>query len=707
MKTQLIKPLALGIGLALAAAGCSQSGNDDSAATSASSAPASSATVADNGGNKPVFDTDELSSDIDACQNFNGFVNAKWVDNHPIPSDKTSWGAFNKLREDSRKKQHKIVKHAANNLDAAEDGSVQKKIGRLFAAGMDTATVNDLGYDPIKSKLKKIDSLDNSDDIAHFINTSYNQGDGYVFGFHAGADQEDATKQIGYVSQSGLGLPTPAYYTSDDHADVRDSYVDYIAKSLQLVGVDKSKAKDQAQDVLDFETKLAKASLSPTQLRDLDNQYNFVSVKKADKKTPHFSWEDFFDAQGVDVGDGFSLSQPKFMAEFDDLLANAPMSQWQAYLKFHLVDSASPYLAKDFQKNHFDFHNKTLHGQPEQKDRWKRVLDGVNGAMGMGLGKLYVDEYFSDHAKERADQLVHNVRAALKQHIQNLDWMSDKTKKKAITKWKQFLPKIGYPDKGEWRDWSNLDIKSGHYFANLEAAGKYNYHYNIDKIGTKTDRKEWHMTPQTVNAYYNPSTNTINFPAAILQPPFFYPNGDAAINYGGIGAVIGHESSHGFDDQGSQYDGKGNRDNWWTDKDKKQFDKRTERLANQYDAYTPIDGKPDLHVNGDLTLGEDIADLGGLSIAHTALKKALSNKSKDLSTKIDGYTENQRFFMSWARVWRNNTRDKAAEVRLNTDPHAPPKVRAFATPSNMDSFAKAFQCDADDKMVRKNPVQIW
>src|SRR5699024_10394429 len=453
-------------------------------------------------------------------------------------------------------------------------------------------------------------------------------------------------------------LPTRAYYTEDKYQDIRDAYVKYIAKSLELIGTPSDKAEKQAQSVLDFETKLAKASLSPTERRDLDNQYNFVSVADADKISPHFSWEKFFKAQGVDVGDGFSLSQPKFIAEFDKLLANAPASDWQSYLKFHLVSSASPYLSKDFQDNRFDFYGKTLGGQPEQKDRWKRVIGAVNGAMGMGLGQLYVKDYFSPQAKERAEELVSNVRDALKTHIQNLDWMSDATKQKAQEKWKQFLPKTGYPDKGEWRDCSGLTTEPDHWFANMEAASKYNYHYNIDKIGTRTDRKEWHMTPQTINAYYSPSTNTINFPAAILQPPFFYADGDDAVNYGGIGFVIGHESSHGFDDQGSQFDGHGNRVDWWTRADKKNIDERTGTSAKQYSGYAPITSKPELHVNGKLTLGEDIGELGGLNIAYTALQTALKNNPEEADKKIDGLTQDQRFFMSSARVWEGTARDK-------------------------------------------------
>jgi len=407
------------------------------------------------------------------------------------------------------------------------------------------------------------------------------------------------------------------------------------------------------------------------------------------------------------VDKGFSLSQPKFFAQFDKLLATAPIAQWQSYLRFHVADDASPLLSKAFQDNQFEFYGKTLSGQPEQKPRWKRVLNTVNGSMGMALGQLYVDKMFKPEAKERAQVLVDNVRNALKARIESLDWMSPETKAKAIAKWNTFLPKIGYPDK--WRDWSGLEIKPGAYYDNVMAAAKYNYEYDINKIGKPTDRKEWGMTPQTVNAYYNPTDNTINFPAAILQPPFFDADADDGINYGGIGAVIGHEASHGFDDQGSQFDGDGNNINWWTKADRDKFDARSAKLVQQFNDYTPIKNKPDAHVNGQLTLGENIGDLGGLNAAYDALQAALKSNPQEAGSKIDGYTQDQRFFLNWARVWRGSIREKEALLRLNTDPHAPASLRAIGAPSNMDAFATAFQCKPGDPMVRSGDkqVKIW
>jgi putative endopeptidase len=406
----------------------------------------------------------------------------------------------------------------------------------------------------------------------------------------------------------------------------------------------------------------------------------------------------------VPVTDGFSLSQPKFFAEFDSMLAEVPAAQWRDYLAFHSIDDASPYLSTPFQDANFDFYGKTLNGQPEQRARWKRVLDAVNGGMGEALGQLYVKEYFPPQAKARAQQLVDNVREALRDRIEGLAWMSDETKARALEKWAKFLPKIGYPDK--WRGWDGLAVSPTDYFANVRAANRFDDRYDLDKIGKPTDRYEWNMTPQTVNAYYSSGTNTINFPAAILQPPFFYANGDDAINYGGIGAVIGHEAGHGFDDSGSQFDGDGNNVNWWTQADRDAFDARTAKLAAQFDAYAPLPAQPDKHVNGKLTMGENIGDLGGLNFAYDALQAADGGRKDPM---IDGLSRDQRFFLSWARVWRGNIRDKAQLVLLNTDPHSPAKFRAIGAPSNMPAFAQAFQCKAGDAMVRPDDarVEIW
>ncbi|MGB3463391.1 M13 family metallopeptidase [Rhodanobacter lindaniclasticus] len=708
MTKTLLKPLALAVSAALALAAC---GKQEPASTSAapagtaSAAPASSSAATAAAPN--VFDVSELGQAAEACTDFNQFVNAKWVAANPIPADQTVWGSFNLLREKSLSDQHALVDAADKNADSAAAGSIEQKIGWLYRSSMNMDARNKAGFEPLKPYLAKIDALKSNKDIPAWLNQSFAKGDNAVFRFGARADYKNAKMQIAYAVQGGLGLPTPDYYTDAKYKDVRAEYVKYLAKLFELTGTPARDAATQADLAMKFETELAKHSIPRVEMRKPENQYHFVTVAEANKVTPHFDWNNFFKAQGVTIDKGFSLSQPKFFAEMDKLLASAPLAQWKAYLTAHTISGAADVLSEPFVDARFDFYDKTLRGQPEQKPQWKRSLSAVDDAMGQALGQLYVAKYFPPEAKQRAEELVTNVRNALKARIENLDWMSAETKTKAIAKWETFLPKIGYPDK--WRSWDGLKITADNYFANMEAAQKFDYDYNIAKIGQPTDRHEWFMTPQTVNAYYNPTDNTINFPAAILQPPFFYAKGDDAINYGGIGAVIGHEASHGFDDQGSQFDGGGNLDNWWTDADKKQFDERAQKLVDQFDNYAPLPDHPDLHVNGKLTLGENIADLGGLNIAYDALQTALKNHPAEATQKIDGYTEDQRFFLNWARVWRGNIRDKAQMVYLNADPHSPMKFRAIGAPSNMPAFAQAFQCKAGDAMVRPadKQVKIW
>ncbi len=704
MTKQYLKPLALAVSLALTLTAC---GKSEQPAAPTTPAPTASAPATANAATASVFDMSELGAPTQACTDFNSFVNAKWVKANPIPADQTVWGAFSILHEKSLADQRQLVENAEKNAGSAKSGSIDQKIGWLYHSSMGMDARNKAGFDPIKSDLASIEALKSSKDLPAWLNRSFAKGDGRVFGFGSGADFKDAKTQIGYSEQDGLGLPTPDYYIDASHKDVRDAYVKYLAKLLELSGTPAADASKQADLAMKFETALAKHSVPRVEMRKPENQYHFVTVAEANKITPHFDWNAFFKSQDVTIDKGFSLSQPKFFAEFDKLLASAPIAEWKAYLKAQALSSSASALSEPFVDAQFDFYGKTLRGQPEQQPQWKRSLTSVNGAMGQALGQLYVDKYFTPEAKARAKELVDNIRASLKGRIENLDWMSDETKAKALDKWSKFLPKIGYPDK--WRSWDGLTITQDNYYANMQAAGKFNYDYDIGKIGKPTDRQEWGMTPQTVNAYYNPTDNTINFPAAILQPPFFYANGDDAINYGGIGAVIGHEASHGFDDQGSQFDGNGNNENWWTKADRQKFDARTDKLVKQFNAYAPLADHPDLHVNGKLTLGENIADLGGLNIGYDALQTALKKHADEADKKIDGYTEDQRFFMNWARVWRGSIREKAQMVYLNADPHSPMKFRAVGAPSNMPAFAKAFQCKPGDAMVSApdKQVNIW
>jgi len=677
MKKSLLKPLAFAVALSLC--GVAAAATD-------------------------TFNIQDLNSKIDPCSDFNGFVNAKWVAANPIPADRTRWGSFDALREDSLKAQRIIVEAAAKSAADAKAGSIEQKIGYLYATGMNEAAIDKAGFDPIKPQLARIASLKTPADIATYISDTYAQGTPVLFRFGGNADFKDSDKQIAYAGQGGLGLPTPDYYTKPDYEKIRVAYVEHIARLLQLTGVSAADAKTQADAAMKFETRLAAVSLPPTEMRKPENRYHFISIADADKVTPHFDWAAFFKTQHADVTDGFSLSQPAFFGEVDKMLTDVPAAQWQAYLRFHAINNAAAYLSKPFQQEDFAFNKSTLNGQKEMEVRWKISLATVNESMGMALGELYVAKNFSPDSKQRAEQLVNNLRAAYKSRIENLAWMSAATKQKALEKWATFVPKIGYPDK--WRDWSGLQLTPDNYFANVHAADKFNYDYMVGKIGKPVDRTEWGMTPQTVNAYYNSQKNEIVFPAAILQPPFFSATADDALNYGGIGAVIGHEMGHGYDDQGSKFDAKGNNVNWWTDADRKAFEERTAKLAAQFNGYEALPGK---FVNGQLTMGENIGDLGGLNAAYDALQMALKSNPKEANEKIDGYTQDQRFFLNWARVWRGNIRPEAQLTSLNTDPHAPAQFRAIGAPSNMAAFAQAFQCKAGSNMVRASDkqVKIW
>ncbi|KZC37752.1 peptidase, partial [Rhodanobacter sp. FW510-R12] len=452
-----------------------------------------------------AFNVSELDSSIKACTDFNGFVNAKWVAANPIPADRTRWGSFDALREDSLNVQRRIVEQAAREAATAKPGSIEQKIGYLYASGMDVAAIERAGFDPVKPQLARIDALKNRADVVAYIRNSYARGEPVLFRFSGNADFKDSNRQIAYAGQGGLGLPTVDYYAKPDFAKIRTAYVAHIAKLLELTGVGAAGAQQQAKAVLAFETCLAAVSLPPVEMRNPNNRYHYVGIAEADRVTPDFDWAAFFKVQGADVKDGFSLSQPKFFAEVQKMLGDVPLAQWQAYLRYHAIANAAPYLSTPFQQEDFAFNAQTLNGQKEMKPRWKRVLDATNDGMGMALGQLYVADNFSPTSKQRAEELVANLSAAFRMRIEQLEWMSDTTKQKALQKWATFVPKIGYPDK--WRDWSGLALTPDNYFGNVQAANKFNYDYAIAKIGKPVDRTEWGMTPQTVNAYYSAQKN--------------------------------------------------------------------------------------------------------------------------------------------------------------------------------------------------------
>ncbi len=689
--------LTMAIGAALV--GCKK--DETASADVATQAPAETNALSLDESKLPAynaFHVSDLDPNIDACTDFGGHVNGKWLAANEIPGDRTSWGAFTILDERSVAVQHQLVEQVAKIENAT---GIEKIVGDLWASGMDEAKVNAQGLEPLKADLAAIDGLQDKDAIADYLRTSAAKGEGFVFGFGPEADFKNSSMNMAYAMQGGLGLPDKTYYFDADKADKLKAYQEHVAKVLELSGVAADEAGKQAAEVVKFETRLAKASKSSVELsRDVSLYYNPVTPAEADKLTPNFSWTRFFEAQGIVAPDKFSLAMPSFHQEVSKALADTDPSVWRAYLRFHTVDSASPYLADAFVEENYNFYGKTLNGQKEIKPRWKRVLGTIEGGAGEAFGQLYVKVAFSPEAKAKMEVLVDNLSAALKNRIQNLAWMSDETKEKALAKLATFTPKIGYPDK--WRDFSGLSTSRDSYLGNVRAANEFNYKFALSKIGKPVDKTEWGMTPQTVNAYYNPLANEIVFPAAILQPPFFDPNADDALNYGGIGAVIGHEMTHGFDDQGSRFGPSGNFENWWSEADAKGFSGLTGKLVKQFNQYKV----GEQNVNGQLTLGENIADLGGLATAYDAYKMA--TEGKDVPA-IDGMSGDQRFFANWATVWRTKYTPENAKVRLATDPHAPAQFRAMGAPSNLPAFAAAFQCKPGTPMVREgeHQVVIW
>ena len=688
--------LMLSIAVAAALAGCAK--KEEAAKADAPAATTETALTLDESKLPPVnrFAIGDLDTTKDACVDFGGYVNGKWLAANAIPGDRTSWGAFEMLGERSKAVQRQLAEQAAANTKAT---GVEKIVGDIFATGMDAEKINAQGIAPLKSRLDEIATLDNKDKIADYLRSSAAKGENVLFGFGSTPDFKDSSMNIAGALQGGLGLPDSTYYTDAKHKEKLAAYEKHVAKVLELSGVAAADATKQAADVVAFETRLAKASKSRAELsRDVSLYYNPISPADADKLTPNFPWTKFFESQGVAVPKMFSLAIPGFHQEVSKMLADVPATTWQSYLRFRTVDSAAPYLSDPFVQENFAFYNQTLRGQKELKERGKRVLDLIEGQVGETMGQMYVKVAFPAESKARMETLVKNLSDSLKTRIEKLDWMSDETKKKALEKWAAFTPKIGYPDK--WRDWTGLDTSRDSYLGNVLAANAFNYKWDLGKIGKPVDKTEWGMPPQMVNAYYNPSLNEIVFPAAILQPPFFDANATDEMNYGGIGAVIGHEMTHGYDDQGSRFGPTGNFENWWTDADAKGFTGRTDKLVAQFDGYEAMPGK---HVDGKHTLGENIADLGGIATAYDAMKKATAGTP---DPKTDGLTRDQRFFLNWATVWRRNFTPQELETRLTTDEHAPANFRAIGAPSNMPTFAAAFSCKPGQPMVREGDKQV-
>jgi len=649
------------------------------------------------------IDMQYIDHSVRPQDDFYRYVNGKWLDTVQIPPDKGRYGAFDKLQDDSQAQQRDIVEGLLQSVDAADPD--QQKIADLYASFMDESALEPLGMKPLDAELARVEALKDKAQIPALIAHFNEIGVTAPYTPQVHQDARDSSKYVFDLGQDGLGLPDRDYYLLKDPKleQIRTQYATYVEQMMDLAG-DRRAARD-AKAVVALETALAKVQWTKVQNRDPLKTYNKYPYAKLAGLAPGYDWKAYLADSGVqDKTDYLVVSQPSYITGFDKLVHSTPLPVWKAYFRWHLLNDYAPYLSKKFVDAHFAFYGTALRGIEQNQPRWKRGISLVDEAIGMGLGNLYVAKYFPPASKARMDQLVHNLIAAYRADISTLDWMGPQTKQKAEDKLAKLTTKIGYPVK--WRDYSALKVVKGDLVGDVIRANEFEYQRNLNKIGKPVDRTEWQMTPQTVNAYYDPEHNEIVFPAAILQPPFFDPKADEAVNYGGIGAVIGHEISHGFDDQGSQYDGNGdllNPPGWFTKADLARFKAKTHALVAQYSAYAPVDG---FHVNGELTLGENIADNSGLAIAYKAYQLSLKGHPAPV---IDGLTGDQRFYMGWAQVWRSKAREKEAILLIKSDPHSPAQIRGTVPEMNQAAFYTAFGIKPGDKMylAPDQRVTLW
>ena len=695
MKRLLLSALTLSLAAAFAAPAMAA----DAAPAAAAAVPATAAAPA---GVISGIDTQYIDNSVRPQDDFFTHLNGKWLKETEIPGDRSSWGTFMKLREDTTPQLLAIIE-AAQKDTGAKAGTEAKKIGDLYASFMDDARREALGYKPLTGELSRIRTLKDKKGIPALAAHLGKIGVASPYGIYVGQDMRESTRHATYLSQSGLGMPDRDYYLKADDAklaEIRAKYQVHVEKMLALAG--EKNAAAQAKAIVDFETDLAKVQWTKVENRDPVKRYNKMTVAELAKLAPGYDWKGALAAAGVgNKIDTIIVNQPSYFTGFDALLAKTDLATLKSYFEWQLLREYAPYLSKAFVDENFAFYGTALTGVAEQRPSWKRGVSTVEGTLGEALGKLYVAEHFPAERKARMEQLVKNLIIAYGQSIDNLEWMSPATKKEARAKLAKFTPKIGYPDK--WRDYSRLTIKRDDLVGNAMRASTFAYNYNINKLGKPIDHTEWGMTPQTVNAYYRSTMNEIVFPAAILQPPFFDMRADDAVNYGAIGAVIGHEIGHGFDDKGSQSDGDGNLRDWWTAEDRAAFKARTDKLVKQFNGYAPL---PGYNVNGELTLGENIGDNAGLSIGYKAYKLSLAGKPAPV---IDGLTGDQRFFMGFGQVWRSKMREAQQINQVKTDPHSPGQFRANGTVSNMPEFYEAFNVKPGDKMYLppEDRVIIW
>lgn len=651
---------------------------------------------------KKLIDVANMDLSVKPGDDFYTYSSGTWLKNNPIPAKEVRWGSFNVLRDFNINAVKSILVEAQNDK-TAKPGSVEKRVGDFYASGMDSLTIEKLGYSPIKPDLANVDAITNINGVINAVATMRTKGIASpVFDFYIDQDSKNPEIMAAQLSQGGTTLPDRDYYLKDDDRSkkIRAAYHDFIVKLFTLTGTPAKAAEQNAKDIFNIEKAFAEAKFSRVEMRDPYKTYHKLSLADLNKLTPGLDWKTLLQKMKVTSEDSVLVDNPAFFTKASEMLKTVPLNQWKVYLKWNVLKRSCNDLSSPFVDAGFAF-AQVLSGQKVQTPRWQRLSSLTDENIGELLGQLYVKKYFKPEAKARMQELVSNLSKAFEIRINKQDWMSDVTKQKALDKLHAFTPKIGYPDK--WETYDGLVINRATYFKNLRNVNEWDYNDMINKLGKPVDKTKWGMTPPTVNAYYNPVLNEIVFPAGILQFPFFDPNADDAVNYGGIGAVIGHEMSHGFDDEGSQYDKDGTLRNWWTDEDLKNFKAKTEKLADQFDAYTILDT---IHVNGKLTLGENIGDLGGLNVAYEAFKMTKQGKSNE---KIDGFTPDQRFFLAWAQVWRMNILPETASQFIIIDPHSPSEYRTIGPLVNMDAWYKAFDVKEGDKLYKapENRIRIW
>jgi putative endopeptidase len=652
--------------------------------------------------NEPAIDPNNMDLTIEPGNDFFRYVNGKWLENNPIPDEHTIYGAMTKIAEDNQLQLQAIVEEVSANTNL-EKGSTAQKISDFYNSGMDSVAINEKGIKEIEADLKRIEQIESKTQLPTVIAEMNHFGMMPFFVFYPGADMKNASMVIANLSQGGMGLPDRDYYLKDDErsVDIQENYKNTIANLFVLSGENEPEAVRIAADIMQLETDLARVAMDRIERRDPNKTYHKMTVAELQKISPSFDWNRYFEALGNVKIESLNVCMPDFITGMDNVIDKTSLETIRFYLKWNVLRSSAPYLSDDFAQAHFDFYSKYLSGQLIMRPRWKRVLDVTSSALGELIGQLYVEKHFPEIAKERMITLVGNLRVALENRIKQLDWMQDETKKHALSKLATMNLKVGYPDK--WIDYTALDVVPDSYFTNIRNTGKFEFEREIAKIDKPVDKDEWFMTPQTVNAYYSPTMNEIVFPAGILQPPFFNVDADDAVNYGAIGVVIGHEMTHGFDDQGCKYDQNGNLNNWWTVQDMEAFRERTEQLVKLFDEFPVFEGH---YVNGRLTLGENIADLGGLMVSWDALQ--LAAKKNQYET-IDGFSYEQRFFIGYAQIWRQNIREKTMLRRLVEDVHSPAEARVNRALFSMPEFYKHFSITPENKLyiAPDERASIW